>query len=53
MLLADYFAWTTFSDAILPSVVSFPIKVMKPASVSRHVAVKKVVAFDSILFMHL
>jgi hypothetical protein len=32
---------------------SFPIKAMKPDFVTPHVAVKKVVAFDSTLFQQL
>jgi hypothetical protein len=38
---------------ILRSVVSFRLKVMKPAFVTRHDSVKKVVAFDSIPFQEL
>jgi hypothetical protein len=39
--------------AILRSVVSFRVKVMKPAFVTRHDSVKKVVAVDSIPFQEL
>jgi hypothetical protein len=45
--------WRYFVTLFYALRFSFAIKVMKPASVSRHVAVKKVVAFDSILLMQL
>jgi hypothetical protein len=45
--------WRCFVTLFYALWFSFPIKLMKPASVSPHVAAKKVVASDSMLFMQL
>jgi len=47
------FAWVMLREAIPYSVILFWIKMMKPAFVSYHDAVKKVVALDSIPFKQL
>jgi hypothetical protein len=47
------FAWITLCEAIPYAVILLWIKVMKPAFVSYHDAVKKVVVLDSIPFQQL
>jgi len=52
-IVSASFAWVMWHEAIPYSVILFWIKMMKPAVVSYHDAVQKVVALDSIPFQQL